>query len=366
MGRPIKAFVLYSLFLFNKWKVSCTYRRFIKNMLGKQSVEKHPLTGAEKREVKKYWGQLKYSDVRWHQYFKNEFGFDKKFVPTDLFYYLIEPVLNPRNYALLIQNKGLYNFFFPYFKQPESLIKNIDGLFYDQSMNLMSLDKAVKLLLEYDKRFVIKPTVDSARGDGVLLVKHRDKDLILDLLCKYRKNFIIQEVVSQSKEMSFFNSNSLNTIRVMTLFLNGKVSVLNSFIRFGLGNSCVDNLCAGGCAVNVCPDGTLRVYGIKSDSSHVFQTESGVFFKDIQLSFYADLVEKVCEMHRRMPLCALISWDIAVNSKGEYVMIEVNLTAQPSYYNQFMSGFPLFKERTDEVIQYVKNHGVGNVVLKSN
>ena len=61
-------------------------------------------------------------------------------------------------------------------------------------MNLMSLDKAVKLLVEYDKRFVIKPTVDSARGDGVWLVKHRDKYLILDLLCKYRKNFIIQEV----------------------------------------------------------------------------------------------------------------------------------------------------------------------------
>ena len=69
-------------------------------------------------------------------------------------------------------------------------------------------------------------------------------------------------------------------------------------------------------------------------------------------------------MHKKMPLCPLISWDIAVNKQKQFVMIEVNLVSQAAYFHQYISGKPLFKERTEEVLQYVRECGIKNILLR--
>lgn len=361
----VKYFIIKCISWRDRLITSRCYRKNVKRALKKQSIHSQTLSKDEKLEFKKNWKQFDYYDYRWHLFFKNEFGFDKNFVPIDLFHYLIEPILNPVEHIFLIQNKGLYNFFFPQFLQPECFVKNIDGMFYDNDMNLLSKEEALILVHDIGKNFIIKPTIDSARGEGVLLIDIDEwGDKIEILFDKYIKNFIIQEVIEQSEEMAYFNASSLNTIRVLSLFLNGNATILDSFLRYGKGNSNVDNLCAGGIAVGIKPDGYLNIYGIESNSIKVYKTQSGDSFADIKIHFYESLMTKIIAMHKKMPLCPLISWDIAVNKQKQFVMIEVNLVSQAAYFHQYISGKPLFKERTEEVLQYVRECGIKNILLR--
>lgn len=319
------------------------------------------LTKDEKIEALNLWSKL-YGKINlgWHRWYKNAYGhFDKRFVPEDIFYAIIEPRLSPRKYAEAYDDKGFYNFLFHGTSQPVCFIKNINGTFYKNNMDILKRSEVVEYILSVADKFIIKPSVDSCQGINVRLInlnqiKKGSLSISLDsLLEEYKKNFVIQKIIQQHNDTKRFHPDSLNTIRVISLFLNDEVTILSAVLRMGLGGSLVDNFTAGGIAAGIDKLGKLSEHAIDIKWQKYDRSASGILFKETRLEHYEKVVDCLIQAHKKMPNCRLISWDFAIDHNANPILIEVNLTFQELNFHQYHNG-PLFKDRMNEMIEFVK------------
>lgn len=150
-----------------------------------------------------------------------------------------------------------------------------------------------------------------------------------------------------------FNQTSVNTIRVQSLYLNGKFSAVTIILRFGGEGAEVDNACSGGVAVGIHPDGTLFEYGYDNQANQ-YDRKGNIIFKETKLPFIPDLIKHVEEAHKhQFPLCKYIGWDMIIDRNSKPVCIEIN-SCQNGHLTFQLSAGPTFGERTQEVIDYCK------------
>ena len=163
-----------------------------------------------------------------------------------------------------------------------------------------------------------------------------------------RKNFIVQKLVKQHDDLKAINPTSLNTLRVMSFFFQGKVHILSAQLRMGSGGARVDNYSSGGYACNVQMDGRLSERAV---SSNGWATEhpSGIAFKDIVVPSFDRVIEIINEEHKKIPYLNIIGWDFGIDENGDPVFIEMNEGPQD---NQNGSG-PTFGDMTEDVLDEV-------------
>ena len=314
----------------------------------------------ERQEVCNYWGQLGYKvNTETHKLFKMVSHYDKRFIPNDLYASVILPSLNPRMDSAVYVNKGTYDVLFKEIPQPTCILKNVRGIYWGEG-KVLSFEEACKLL-EQQKEFIIKPSVDSCGGVNVRkmmlanLAKEEKKLQVTELLKKYKENFVVQELVIQHEDTAQFNPESLNTFRICSLFLNGKFTILTCLLRCGQNGSVVDNGSAGGIMIPVYPDGRLAKYGLDHFLKPYEKSSNGVIFEGIRIEHYAKLESFIQDYYKLFPTCGLIAWDLAINKAGNPLMVEVNLCG-PGIIEEQVSIGPFFGDRTDEVIEYVKTN----------
>lgn len=335
----------------------------------KVPVPKLRLTEQEWKEVQDYWSGLECRVGRnYFEVFKALKSFDKKFLPEDIYVSLILPSLNPRKDSYTYVNKGLYDLLFKEIPQPVCYVKNISGVYW-QNDKILDDEQVCTFLSNKIGQFIIKPSLNSFGGANVKKVNLaaiepiRKKQYVKDLLLQYKSDFVIQEVVQQHSETAQFNPESLNTFRICSLVLNGKLSILTRLLRCGQNGSVIDNGFAGGIMIPVLPDGRLSKYGVDHNFKKYERSSNGIVFDGICLNHYSKLEAFIAEYHRFFPTCHLIAWDLAIDKNGDPLMIEVNLVCPGITEEQGTIG-PFFGDRTDEVIEYVKTHqGKLNIVL---
>lgn len=334
------------------------YLKGIKKLL--PSDRRKRLTACEKREVGNLWGKLGCKvDLSYPEVFKTESHYDKRFVPEDIYVGYLLPSLNPRMDAHSFVNKGLYDVLFKEIPHPRCILKNIMGVYWCGE-KMLSWGEAVELLEKQDE-FVIKPSIDSYGGSNVRKIDFKGLDngekakQIKELLLQYNINFVVQEVVKQHKETACFNPESLNTFRICSLFLNGKLSILTRLLRCGQNGSMVDNGFAGGIMIPIYADGRLAKQGLDHVFKRYEKSSNGIVFEGRCIENYPKLEHFIEKYYKLFPTCSLIAWDLAIDETGEPLMIEVNL-ASPGITEEQVSIGPFFGDRTEEVIDYVKNH----------
>lgn len=347
--------------------ISITSSRFInydKEILQKAS-DVH-LTNPEKEEIYKLWGNKRIS-FEYHKLYKKYRGFDERYLPVDIYISKIIRSLNPERQSYVYLNKGLYNTLYPHLPQPYCLFKNIDDTFFDSNNNTISRDDAIKILFEFSKEFsfVIKPISESGMGKNVKklsLINHENREIFIDqLINEYKSDFIVQEVVNQHNDLAKFNSSSLNTCRLTSLFLNGKTTIVSSIFRCGQNGALIDNGYAGGIMIGINEDGRLQDFGYDIHLNKYFQSSNGIDFKGSIMPNYKSIRELVLNNHKLIPTCHLIGWDIALSEKGEPIVIELNIRYPGITMEQLCTG-PIFGERTEEVIEYVERN-TANVTM---
>ena len=105
------------------------------------------------------------------------------------------------------------------------------------------------LFIKKHNKIIVKP-IDECGGTGIEVIevnKFDDKsnkklfDKLLD-----NKQYLVEEFVTQHKEVSRIYPDSVNTLRVLT-FLDDKgiCRIMNVILKFG-NNGKVDNFCSGG------------------------------------------------------------------------------------------------------------------------
>ena len=137
--------------------------------------------------------------------------------------------------------------------------------------------------------------------------------------------YIVQEYISQHHLLNEF-SNSVNTIRIVTLLRpDGTVHIIGSYLRFGVGDSPIDNLSQGGIAVRIeAQSGTLASCALDR-FGHQFSVHptSGKAFENFTVPHWSGVVRLATEIQQKLNYQLLLGMDIAVTENGP-ILIEIN------------------------------------------
>lgn len=314
------------------------------------SIETHSLD-----YFKKYG--FRYSSLASELYYMYNGIRSEKYIPASLYYYYIAPYLIKMDFVHAYDDKCIYSKLFPNMKQPVWIMKNMNGRFYIPNLysyngeEEVTQEEAVDFLKAHGPS-VIKPTLTGG-GQGVQLYDFgiNSADSIRNLLNEYKSGFIIQKPVKNSDELKRLNKSSLNTCRIYTYRRvdSSEYVVLGAAIRFGGKGAFRDNACSGGGFCRINDDGHLddTIYRYRHFDKGSLKSDRGI--DNLVIPQYDKMVECCKSLHRCLPYCDLVGWDITEDEEGELILIEYNYAAD-SEFLQIFNG-PAFGDYTDELME---------------
>lgn len=312
------------------------------------------LTKEEERKVQEIWGEN--VCLMPFRAYKNFCGnFDPCYVPDDYYDYA-EHVFNLRWAAYFLQHKSNLKYVIPPENRALVLLQKIDGHFVNEVNMEISASEAKTILCSCPE-FMAKVARGTGGGKGVQKIvwgNIANKESVLkEIMDPIDMEY--EYVLRQNDFMSMFNPDSVNTIRFVTLNINGKCTVLSAFLRMGTKGSYVDNLNGGGgVLVGINQDGYLSEFGVDKHFVKKFESPTGVVFKGIQVPNYEKIKTEIIALQQRIPYANLIGWDVTLDEGGNVIVIEVNLDSALVEAHQIFNG-PIFGERLDEVRKYIKD-----------
>lgn len=330
------------------------HKHYLK-MLKQSNVEVRKLSAEQRKQIDEIYGKygFKYGYDTHILAYSVTGKFDAEIMPVDLFRTLVQPVLNDVNYNIALSDKGYFELFMPDIKFPECYIKNIEGCFYDNSMNVITEEKARNIVMA-EKEVVVKPTRESGSGKGVRLVNTSAEDPF----SIHKKNYLIQKRIIQHKSLSELNESSVNIVRIVTLFIDGEVHLITSALRIGGVGEFTDNTVTkdgkGMIVIGIDENGKLRKDGVFSCGLRTQSTPGGISFSGREVYKYNEMVETAKSQHIRFPNIKFIGWDFTVNEEGEIIALEYNLKSPGVLYYQYVNG-SLFGSLTKRVCDFAKN-----------
>ncbi len=136
--------------------------------------------------------------------------------------------------------------------------------------------------------------------------------------------YLLQEHIDQHPQMNYLYPSAVNTIRVVTFFINGKVEVFCASLRIGAKGRSVDNWAAGGIVVGVdMKTGNLTGEGLFKPGYGGRVTnhpDTGVKLDGFQIPFFHEGVKKVCELHSYLYGIHSVGWDVAITPNGPTII----------------------------------------------
>lgn len=241
------------------------------------------------------------------------------------------------DYSCILRDKLVFSLF------AEGIgVKTVKILFYTTEGKLF--DYATKeechvdkLLLMGDTKMFCKP-LDGEEGKGAFVLQVKNGvfyqngtpegiDQIRSILTQQR--YLVQEFLTQHEEMSRLHSQSINTIRLVTVrgIKDGEIHILPSILRIGTGDSVMDNTSRGGVAVGVnIETGYLKQYGFfkpQYGTKTDVHPDSKIKFEDFQIPYFEEVKRQAVYFHSMIPQIHSVGWDIAVGPNGP-IFVEGN------------------------------------------
>ncbi len=295
----------------------------------------------EIKALEKYWNCYPYQYFKFDMYHK-----DCKMTMQEMLdylpYYFMAYIFWPhscKGYFDIAKNKFLSYMLFNSFQeaQPKIFIQYDGGYIYDHRRSLISNHEFDKLLLQIkSNKLFLKPNKGSW-GLGIIVFKqgidgyytHDGQKLSVDYLRTNLKkeDYILQEGIVQTKEMSEIYPNSINTVRVITKCVDQKPSVLYTVLRMGQGGAQVDNAGSGGLFLSIdVESGRLYEYAHEhtvKNNTYTQHPDTGFIFKDKKINGWEELKQFCLINALKMREIAYVGWDVALTDEGP-VLVELN------------------------------------------
>lgn len=310
------------------------------------------LTEEQKAQVKEYWD--KYSFIFGTPYtaaktYTNRTGkFDPKYFPYGMRSGIIKKFVIDEKYRMAFQNKAYFSNIYRGLKQPETVCRKIEGIYFDKDYNKITSEEAVDLCVKALEHIeiVFKPS-GLCGGKGVVFMAEGTREDIKRELDKIPKLMIVQEAIKQHPKMAELNPSTVNTVRMTTWCHNGEVTPLAALIKVGNAGVRVDNYKHGGVLLGLNMDGTALPWGLNVERQRVTSLPTGI---DLTAGFEVPGFDSVLDLatrgHMSIPRIPFVSWDIAIDETGEAVMIEANFGGDLRMH-QATTG-PIFGDFTSE------------------
>lgn len=137
----------------------------------------------------------------------------------------------------------------------------------------------------------------------------------------------IETVIEQHPDMAAIYPDSVNTCRIVTVAIKGKVQFFSGYALFGCDGARVSNGFSGGLFLPFDKTGKLGRYGVKEmvwgGGVYERHPNTGAVFADCRIPCFEDVVSLAIRAHETMSSIRSIGWDIAITPSGP-VVIEGN------------------------------------------
>ncbi len=317
------------------------------------------LTAEQKQAIDEFWGKWSFMgkiDYRAFKTFYNRNGFfDPRYVPHYFCKFYLRPNTAPEKYATAFQNKAYLPKLMPTVKQPETIVRRVENIYYNKDFRRITLDEAIDIclsVLESGREIVVKPS-GKAGGKGVEFLAEADKAKMKKILRSKGPLFVVQKAIHQHPEMAALNSSTVNTVRLTTFMLKGEFIPVAALIKVGAPSVRVDNYKHGGCLLGVHMDGSVLPWALNIDRERITELPSGIKLGEggfTRVPCFDSVLATAREAHYHIPKIKLISWDIAIDDENEAEIIEANFGGDLRMH-QVLTG-PVFGDRTEEIIDY--------------
>lgn len=170
---------------------------------------------------------------------------------------------------------------------------------------------------ERHEEFFVK-AVNTSGGNSIWKCNISKEKRTLKQLKKKMKGCILEEPIMQHPKMSSLHPSTVNTIRVNTVWSEGKPHVFAAVLRMG-SKGCVDNFHAGGgmgAEVDL-ETGVVFTTAINMENQRfLFHPVTGTQIVGFQIPNWDKVLEMVKQMAAEVPQVRNIGWDIAVTEDG--------------------------------------------------
>lgn len=330
-----------------------------------------PVDAETTRKHMALWGRLGMScSDRWLRLLTNISGIaDYRYCPDDLYYAVIERVLNDCDgITKILDDKNMLGKFVSACNRPRTILRFMRGEYFDDEYNWLSPRDAKELLVTDKGPVIAKKAVDSLGGHDVVAysfvnghyIDNKGVSLTLEKMGENGPSFLVQERVQQCEFSAQFNPHSANTCRMISLRKpwSGECRVVAAGMRFGVTDAVIDNMSSGGICVAVGPNGELSHQAVGNWCSgkplDVHPT-TGIRFGGQTHPYYRKMCEVACRYHASIPNVNLLSWDMIVDVDGMVRILEVNSKSQGIDWPQFDFG-SLFGEDTEAIVEWCVRH----------
>ena len=173
--------------------------------------------------------------------------------------------------------------------------------------------------------------------------------------------YVHTKIIEQHKEINKIHNKSVSTLRIISLITSeNHPEIISVFMRFGVGDSVIDNASSGGFFVGVNIDeGTLKdtghylsQYGGAKIKKH---PDSGFIFEGFKVPYFKEACEEVLKGIMVIPN-RFIGWDVAITPNGP-IIVEANSSPHLQISNIANGGLlknPHIKKLLEELKQQSK------------
>lgn len=177
-----------------------------------------------------------------------------------------------------------------------------------------------------NKKRIVGKVVDACGGKGIDFYDIEDNTDLKQCFqtLKNRKQYLVEEEITQHPLMRKLYSKSINTLRVISFLTEEKeVVILNIILRIGNGGY-VDNFSSGGMYTFVSKDGKILIPAI-DEKGCVYEIHpiSNTKLVGFSLPKFQEVLDLVKEIAQVIPEVRYVGWDIAIGNDGP-ILIEGN------------------------------------------
>mgnify|MGYP000856645678 CR=1 FL=1 len=313
------------------------------------------LSKEQKKEIDLWYEKygLILNDYYFHRWYYEVTGvFSPSCIPERVMNSQILNKFNDSRLSIAWADKAYYDrrFSSKCIETPYTVLRNINGIFYDNNYKRLDLDQAA-LLVGKEETVITKPTIDSGKGKNIRI--YSSNEGLRSIIRDYSSNYLVQRIVEQHDSLSKLNADSVNTFRVMTWCSDGNVYVIAAMLRVGIPGSVVDNISAGGYGFRISSEGCLSGPARNKGGRIVKTPETVIGERYIFAEHYKKIVSSLKELHNELPYFGIVAWDITIDKNGSPVLIEYNLQTPGLHLFQALCG-TFEGEVPDKLLQEAK------------
>lgn len=293
------------------------------------------------------------------------------YVPENIYYNRIEPVLNNKAFAAAYSDKNFYESYLAIKSRlfPATILRYINDNYYDDRYRDAEPFSHLHSRLSEGIDYILKPAIETSGGVGLALVRrtgdlfhinkesYKIKDFVSHLKIKYPHSFLLQEQIKQHAWFEGFNSSSVNTVRLFVYrsVNNNNVHALQAVIRFGREGSIVDNQAAGGLSCGISSSGYLNDFAIDKSGRKYTNHKYLSSVAGLKVPGYEEMIRIAESIASKYYYHRILGFDFCLDNNNNIRLLEINCKNIETNFLQMNNG-PLFGVFTDEIIAYCKKN----------